>query len=276
MLMATPQALAVPAFVRARGGVRVAIGAAPRGSVPLSVAESGGYRVRFVRGGVCEGVLVNTAGGLAGGDRMAIDITVGCGAEAVLTTQSAEKVYRSDGPDAEIAVTITAQANARVAWLPQELILFDGARLGRRVDVALAAGACVTLAEATVFGRLAMGEVLRTGAFRDRWRIRRDGRLVFAEDLRLDGAIDGLLARPAVANGGRAVATILHVGPDAEGRLEEARAALAGAVSEHGVTAVDRMLVARFIAADPQRLRADLARFLERFRGRPLPRSWQT
>jgi urease accessory protein len=286
MLMKTPpaaqaqvqaQAQALPAFVRAAGGVRVEIGRTARGSAPLVVAESGGYRVRFPSAGsACEGVFINTGGGMAGGDRMALDVSLGEGATAVLTTQGAEKVYRSDGQDAEVAVRLSLAPGSRLDWLPQEQILFNGARLRRTLEIAMAGDASLTLVESVVFGRLARGETLDAGAFRDRWRVRRDGRLVLAEDVRLDGAIHQALARKALGGGARALATVLHLAPDAEARRDGARAALDGARCECGASAWNGMLVARFLSPDPQALRADLARFLEHFRGRPLPRSWQT
>jgi urease accessory protein len=111
--------------------------------------------------------------------------------------------------------------------------------------------------------------------FRDRWRIRRDGHLVFAEDIRLDGEIRATLSRKAVADGARAVATVLHIAPRAEARCDEVRAMIADSRSECAVGALDGMLVARFLASDPQALRTDLSGFLERFRGQPVPRSWQ-
>ncbi len=276
MLMVTPPAgpSPMPVFVRAEGGVRVAFGATPRGTAPLTIAESGGYRVRFPRTG--EGVLINTGGGMTGGDRMSLDVALEPGADAVVTTQAAEKIYRSDGPDTEIAASLDLQPGSRLAWLPQEQILFDGARLRRTLDVAMSADAALTLVESVVFGRQAMGENVHAGAFRDRWRIRRDGRLVFAEDVHLDGAVTATLNRRAVANGARALATFLHIAPDAERQLEPAREGLTGAASECGATAFDGMLLARFLGADPQALRADLARFIEAFRGAAMPRSWQT
>jgi urease accessory protein len=194
----------------------------------------------------------------------------------VLTTQAAEKVYRSDGPDAEVAVRLALAPGSRLDWLPQEQILFDGARLRRTLAVDMAGDALLTLVESVVFGRVARGETLEEGAFRDRWRVRRDGQLVFAEDVRLDGAIRDTLARRAIGAGARAFATVLHVAPDAEARREDARAALDGAACECGASAWNGMLVARFLSPDPQRLRADLVRFLERFRGASMPRSWQT
>jgi urease accessory protein len=276
MLMTSPRfpAAAMPAFVRAEGGVRLVFGATPRGTAPLTIAESGGYRVRFPRTG--EGVLINTGGGMTGGDRMFVEAEVQTGAAAVLTTQAAEKIYRSDGPETGIAVSLVLRPGSRLAWLPQEQILFDGARLDRTLDVALAADASLTLVESVFFGRLAMGEVVEQGGCRDRWRIRRDGRLVLAEDVHLDGRIADALSRAALGNGARALATFLHVAPGAEARIEDARAALGEATCECGVGAFDGMLLARFLAQDPQGLRADLARFIEAFRGETMPRSWQT
>lgn len=276
MLMATP-VRPVPDFVRARGGVRVSIVPTARGSAPVAIAEAGGYRVRFPKSdGGCEGVLINTAGGMAGGDAMALDIDVAAGADAAFTTQSAEKIYRSEGPETEIAVKLGVAAGARLEWLPQEQILFDGARFRRILQVEMAEDAALTLCESVVFGRLAMGETLRSGRFHDRWRVRRGGCLIFAEDVRLDGAVERTLARAASGCGARALATVLHVAPDAVARRDELRAPLDGAACEAGVSAWNGMLVARFLAHDPRALRASLCGFLEILRGRPMPRSWQS
>src|SRR3954464_718971 len=137
MLMVTPR-IPIPPSVRARGGVRVVVGATGGGSAPLEIAESGGYRVRFPRTAAeCEGVLINTAGGMAGGDRMALDATVLMRACATLTTQAAEKIYGSEGAETEIAIKLVVQARSRLDWLPQEQILFDEARLRRRLEVDL-------------------------------------------------------------------------------------------------------------------------------------------
>jgi urease accessory protein len=268
--------LCLPDFVRARGGVRIVIGPTSRGSAPLTMAESGGYRVRFPKAKECEGVLINTGGGTAGGDRMSVEATLRPGAAAVLTTQAAEKVYRSDGPDAEVAIALNLETSSRLDWLPQEQILFSGARLRRTLDVAMGGDATLMLLESVVFGRAAMGETPGEGAFRDRWRVRRDGRLVFAEDVRLEGAIGETLRRKAAGAGARALATFLYVAPDAEARREQARAALQDACSECGASAWSGMLIARFMSQDAQALRSDLLRFVERFRGIKMPRSWQT
>ncbi|HEY8567132.1 MAG TPA: urease accessory protein UreD [Beijerinckiaceae bacterium] len=272
-----PLASSLPAFVRAQGGVRLAIGQTGRGSRALNVAESGGYRVRFPRTqGPCEGVLINTGGGLAGGDGMRIEVVLAPGTEVVLTTQAAEKIYRSDGPDTRVAIDLTLEKGSRLDWLPQEQILFDGARLHRRLDVAMAGHASLLLVESTVFGRHASGEVLQRGSFRDRWRLRRDGRLVFAEEVRLDGDLRAVLDRPALGGGAAVVATLLLVAPGAEARLETLRTVLAEGSCEAGASAYDGMLVARLLGTDARALRSDLARLIRHLTGRALPRSWQT
>src|SRR5262249_61414572 len=161
--------------------------------------EQGSLRVRFpgAAGRELEAVLVNTAGGMAGGDRVGIDIAVGPDAAVLLGTAAAEKVYRSTGSATNVAITLDLAAGAHLRWLPQETILFDRARLSRTIDVAMAEDASLVLAEAIVFGRSAMGETVEGGALTDRWRVRVGGRLVFAESVRLACPVAGRLGGPA-------------------------------------------------------------------------------
>ncbi len=275
-----PDQALVPAFVRARGGIRVVLGTRQGRTVALERAESAGYRVRFPRhhGAAspdsCEAVLINTGGGMAGGDRLRAEFLLGAEASAVVTTQSAEKIYRSQGPEAEIEVALRLGPGSRLDWLPQETILFSGSRWRRSLSADIAPDAALTLLESTMFGRTARGEVVDTGSVHDRWRIRRDGRLVFAENVRLaDHPARHLLAK-ASGSGARALATILHVASDAEARIDEVRGILADATSECGASAWNGMILVRFVADNAQELRSDLVRFMETFRGAPMPRSW--
>ena len=116
-------------------------------------------------------MFVNTAGGVAGGDRFGIEIAAGEGSRLAVTTAAAEKIYRAEGPAAQLDIALKAAAGAHLAWLPQETILFDRARVSRRIDIDLADSASLLLCEIVVFGRAAMGERMLAGEFVDRWRL---------------------------------------------------------------------------------------------------------
>lgn len=258
---------------RAEGRVSVDVTADGGLTGRRRVAEQGSLRVRFPgpAGGPLEAMLVNTAGGMVGGDRFAVEIAAGRDAQLVVGTAAAEKVYRSTGPATEVAVRLALAAGARLAWLPQETILFDGARLKRRIDVAMEEGASLVLAEAMVLGRSAMGERVEAGAVIDRWRVRVGGRLVFAESLRLEGAIATMLGEPAVADGGCAVATVLLV----PGGHREVAAVRAQEFSgEVGISAWNGIAVARLCAPGGAALRRDLSALLAAVETAPLPKLW--
>ncbi|WP_027579233.1 urease accessory protein UreD [Bradyrhizobium sp. Ai1a-2] len=260
---------------RARGAVRFGVhvqdGVTRRGSLH----ESGSLRVRFPspEGEGLSAVFVNTAGGVAGGDRFDIDIAAGEGARLTLTTAAAEKIYRAAGPAAQLNIALKAEAGSHLSWLPQETILFDCARISRRIDIDLAEGASLLLCEIVVFGRSAMGEAMRHGEFVDRWRMRRGGRLVFAETIRLDGNIGEKLARSAVANGGVAIGTALIV-PGDQAVVERIREAQDSFRGEVGISCWNGFAMARFCAQDAMRLRADMMTVLGRASAVPLPRLW--
>ncbi|AWN52428.1 urease accessory protein UreD [Methylobacterium sp. 17Sr1-1] len=281
------QASPVPDALRRQrsvGHVALSVARMPGGATRVTdLAESGPLRLRLPRPepGPMEAVLLNSAGGIACGDRFTVEARLAAGADLVLTTTAAEKIYRSDGPVTRLDVALTLEPEAALAWLPQETILFDGARLTRSISAEMAADARLTLFEALVFGRAAKGEVMRDGLLADSWRLRRAGRLTYADSFRLDGAIADTLARRAVAGGARAMATLLHLAPDAESRLDQARALIEAAGCEAlsveaGASAWNGMLVMRLLGAEIGPLRLAAARILEGFRGRPLPRVWQT
>ncbi|MBN9595844.1 MAG: urease accessory protein UreD [Afipia sp.] len=237
--------------------------------------ESGSLRVRFPspeQKGL-SAVFVNTAGGVAGGDRFDIDIAAADGAHLTVTTAAAEKVYRSHGPEAQVNIALRAGADARLAWLPQETIVFDRARVARRIDIDLSPTASLLLCEIVVFGRAAMGETMTNGSFIDRWRMRIGGKLVFAETVRLDGDIAGKLAGRAVANGGVAIGTALIV-PGDEAIVERVREASEACGAEVGISAWNGFAIARFCAQDAAKLRTDMMKVLERVSPSGLPRLW--
>lgn len=271
----------LPAYVRASGGVRLRFGRVGMRTHRLELAESGGYRARFPTtfDATSEAVLINTGGGMAGGDAMRVEAVMGPGSDAVITTQAAEKIYRSQGADTRIETKLSLETGASLAWLPQESILFSGARLSRSLTIDLAADTRLVACESVFFGRSAMGETVLRGALRDRWRIRREGRLIFADDLRLDGAIAANLARLAVAAGAKAAATIVAAGPDHLAGLDALRERLAGADFadvEAGAGIVSDLLVIRLLSLDAQALRRVLVTMLGQLTGRALPRTWST
>jgi urease accessory protein len=259
---------------RASGNIAVAVGMAAGRARRMRVQEDGSLRVRFPNADekTLEAIILNTAGGMTGGDRFTIDIAVGARANLTVGTAAAEKIYRSLGPDASVAVMLKVHEAGRLAWLPQETILFDRARLSRRIEVDLAAGASLVMAEAVVFGRSAMDEVVAEGSLVDRWRVRRDGRLLFAETLRLEGDIEKKLTAPAITAGGVAVATVLIV-PGSDDKVAAVRALADTHVGEVAISAWNGIAVARLCAKNGAALRHDLAAVLAAL-GAPLPRLW--
>ena len=237
--------------------------------------QSGGLRMHFpgTRARELLAMLINTAGGIAGGDSYDLEIAAGDKARLAVSSTAAEKVYRSLGPKARISIRLSAAADASLAWLPQETILFDGARLERSIDIELAADARLMFAEAVVFGRTGMGEAVKHGFLFDRWRIRRGGTLVFAESVRLDGAIAAKLYERPVANGGAGIATVLIVPGSAE-VVEPLRALASQFRGEVGVSTWNGLAVARLCAADGAALRYDLIALLATLREGKLPHCW--
>jgi len=237
--------------------------------------QEGCLKIRFPRGRHAEAVLLNTSGGVAGGDRLQSAVSVGDGAHATISTQAAERFYRAlpDDPPALVRATLTLAEHASLNWLPQETILFDRCAMDRQLDVALAGSARFLGIETLLFGRTAMGEIVRRGQIFDRIRIRRDEKLVFQDAIRLQGAVADILARPATAGGQHAVATLVLVAPDAAAYLEKLRAALAETAVEAGASAWDGMLVARVLAPSSLLLRRGILAALAAL-GRPVPRVW--
>ena len=275
MKSAAAEAARTFAANRAVGRIALAVKASGGATRRWRVREEGSLRVRCPGppAGELEAVIVNTAGGVAGGDRFSLDVAVEPGARLVVTTAAAEKIYRTLEPEAAIDVTLTVGAGASLAWLPQETILFDRARLGRSIEVDLADDAQLILAEALVLGRSGMGEAVDDGRLVDRWRLRRDGKLIHAEAVQLDGSIAAKLMEPAVAKGGIAVATVLVV-PGNDATVAAVRALDAGFRGEVGASAWNGFAVVRLCAADGAALRHDLIAVLSALRGAALPRLW--
>jgi urease accessory protein len=268
---------AVPAYLRSHGRLSLAFERRAAATVLRRRQEGGCLRVRVPRGRTTEAVVINTSGGLCGGDTIAQDVVWGQGTAAVLTTQAAEKIYGSQGPASTIGTRLTVVAGARGEWLPQETILFDGARLERDTCIDMEDGAALLWCETVVFGRLARGESFSSGMLRDRVRVRRGARLVYADVLDLGAAPAARLERAALGDGARASAVILSIGGDIQAGLEGLRGELDG---HSGVLAAasawNGIVSVRMLSADPAALRLCLAAALGSLRGSAeLPRVWR-
>ncbi|CAN7282886.1 urease accessory protein UreD [Pararhizobium sp. LjRoot235] len=224
-----------------------------------------------------EAVLINSSGGLTGGDHMEWEFSAGEGTHLTLTTQACEKVYKASAGTAAVKAKISVAAGATVHWLPQETILFDRASLSRRLEVDIAEGGEFLAVEAVLLGRKAMGEVMRTGLFQDCWRIRMGGLLLHAENLRLNDDIAALTRETATLGGQVAFATLFYSGMDCEQQVEKLRALIAGAsggISHFQVAGQDK-LIARLVAADGFALRKILIPVISHLRkGASVPKVW--
>ena len=280
---------------RAQGAVRIAAKRRGDATVLDRLYQSGSGKARIPRGPGFEAVLLNTAGGVTGGDVFTNAVTAGAGTAVTVTTQTAERIYRSTGENGRIENHLVVEKGARLDWLPQETILFDGGRIARRLSVDMAEDASLLAIEPLVLGRAAMGEQVERGFAGDQWRVRRGGRLVYADAFRLEdrvpecGAgrsdaslvrddpaprgIGKIIARNAALNGGTCCASLLYVAPDAEDRIAPVRDALAEA---GGASAWDGLLAARIVAANGSSLRQALIRVVSVLRAGPLPRVWFT
>ena len=261
---------------RAAGELRVSVKRRGAESVLDGLRQAGCLKARFSRpvaAGWFDVTMVNTSGGVAGGDQLDTAITLGEGTRATIAAQAAERFYRAlpDSPPSRVRTALTVAAGAAAEWLPQETILFDRCALDRRLTVDIAPDASFLGVEMLVFGRAAMGERVKTARLRDAFHIRRDGVWLWHDAIRLEGECAAVLARPALLEGARAVATLIHVAPDAGARLDAVRAAVPGC----GASAWNGMLVARVVAGDGAALRRAMLAVLAVLReGRPLPRVW--
>lgn len=236
--------------------------------------EAGALRLRRCAGEGCDVVVVNTGGGIVGGDQLRLAAELSAGAKVRFTTAAAEKIYRSLAPSSRIDISLRLEDGAHLDWLPQETILFDRAALSRRIDVRLAPTSTFLAVESVVFGRLAMGEFALSGHFEDSWRVRLGERLIYAEETRFSGEMARLLDRPALAAGARAASLLLFVGD----HLDECVVALTR--DQHppevacGFSQRNNLLIGRYLSSAPASLKDLLARHIATLGGRGPPRAW--
>ncbi|MBM2293478.1 urease accessory protein UreD [Sulfitobacter pseudonitzschiae] len=260
---------------RALGRIAVSSKLARGRSVLGGLHQAGSSKCLFPRNNTAslDAVVLNTAGGITGGDRFAVSAEAEAGTSLCLTTQACERVYRAQtGEVGQVRNALTVGPQARIDWLPQETILFDGAAIDRRLQIDLGEDAQLLMVEPLVFGRAAMGERLGTLDLRDRIMINRAGVPLYHDAIALTGDASTHLAKTFVAKGAGAMAAMVYIAPDAAGQLAPVRAMLPDTAGASLIG--DDMLVARFLAADSFELRRSLLPVLIRLKGGPLPRTW--
>jgi len=246
-----------------------------RASVLDGLRQSGSLKALFPRttGGDLQAVLVNTAGGITGGDVFDTVFRAGETTRLVVTTQAAERAYKAQpGQTGTLRNHLFVGKNARISWLPQETILYNHCALSRSLTVDMEDSASLLLVEPLVFGRAAMGERLTQAQFGDRIEVRRSGETVFLDAMRLEGDVAAHLAQRHVGAGAGALTTLVYIAPDAEARLAPVRAMLpdAGGASLIG----EDLLVMRLLAPDSFVLRQSLVPVLNFLTQDSLPRPW--
>ncbi len=273
-------ALHVPVLQRAQGHAKIGLCSDSDQNTRLTrLFQQGCLKVRLPRpelDGSVDAVLINTSGGLTGGDALSIEVDLGEGARATVTTPGCERIYRSIGGEALIHHRLQVGRHARLDWLPQETILFDRCRLRRSFDIRLLDDAEVTVAEAILFGRTAMGETVESGFLSDFWTVHRGGRMLYADAMRIAEPFGQTIAGPTTLGGYAAMASLVHVGNDLEAKRDALRLVfteLNGLVA--GASVVGGVLVARMLARSSRALRSMLITALYSLRERrPLPRNW--
>jgi urease accessory protein len=253
---------------RARGAGRVVLSGSANGTRVTEIYQQFPTRVMFPQigdGTVKEAVIVNSSGGIAGGDRIALEVIALNKASVTVTSQAAEKVYRALDRPARVATKLKAHEAAKLAWLPQETILFDRARICRQTEVDLCSGAELIALEWLVLGRAARGEEMVSGHIADTWRVRRDGRLIWADGFYVADKVFAQLHRKALLANCKAVGTLIYFGPALETRLQVLREIASSLECQCAATAVGALIVVRLAAGACSDLRRGLRTLLEKF-----------
>jgi urease accessory protein len=253
---------------RANGSGRIVLSGSEDGTHIVDVFQRSPTRIMFPISGdrsVEEAVLINTAGGIAGGDQLECGVTALANASIAVTSQAAEKVYRALSEPARLSTKLKASGAAKLAWLPQETIVFNCARLHRTTEIELIAEAELLALEWVVLGRAAHGEVVIGGQITDAWRVKKDGRLIWADTLRISDEIFPNLHRKALLSNCTAIATMIYFGRSLEKRLEFLRGITRSLGCDCAATLVGGLIVVRFAASEPSALKLALRTFLDQF-----------
>lgn len=258
---------------RANGGART-VPARRRHSGPLVV-----QRPLYPEGAVCHSLILHPPGGMVGGDELELEVSCGPGAHALLTTPGAAKCYRSTGTPVRVRQRLRVASGGALEWLPQDLIVYDGAALDATTRFELAAGARFVGWEIACLGRPAAGERFGRGRLAQRFEVWRDGEPLLVE--RLEAAGGAALLQQPWGLGGAVVSAVLAATP-ADPSLRTAVLDALGSRPGLSVTLLDGLLVARYLGVGAGPARAALEAVWGVLR-RPLlgcvaqrPRIWDT
>lgn len=267
---------ASPRYQRSSGEIDLVVAARDGRTGIVRAFQEGSGKLRFPRtsAGPIEAMVLNTSGGLAGGDRFRLAAQAK-GGTLVLSTQASERVYRAAGDVAQVRQALSVAAGARLIHAPQPTILFDDAALSRVTRVDAATGASFTFCEGLVLGRAAMGETVRTLGLADRTEIRVGGRLAFVDALRLGTSGLAAAATPAMLGERRAFGLVVHLEADPAALDEALERARQAAGADGGASVVNGLVVTRLLAPAHRALQDALARVLSALTGVSPPRSWQ-
>src|SRR5258708_5355677 len=258
----------IPSDKDLRGGEgsgRIVLSGSDKGTRVMDVFQRAPIRIMFPRtadDALDEAVLVNTAGGIAGGDRLEMDVTALGNASIAGTSQAAGKVYRALNEPARITTRLKAYEVAKLAWLPQETIVFNWGRLCRETEIELSSTAELLALEWLVLGRTAHGEDMVGGHITDSWRVKKDDRLIWADSFRITDETFAHLHRKALLSNCRAVGTLIYSGPDPGARLEFLRDVVRSLECQCAATSVGGLIIVRFAARVLYDLRVALHDFL--------------
>src|SRR5262245_44150642 len=253
---------------RAEGFCRIVLSGSAKGTRITDVVQRSPIRVMFPRttgAAIEEAVLINTAGGIAGGDRLQSHVTALANASIAVTSQAAEKVYRALNEPALVTTTLKVCEAAKLAWLPHETIVFNRARLSRKTDIELSSGAELLALDWLVLGRAAHGEDMVGGHLADSWRVRKDGQLIWADSFRATGEVFQRLPSKALLANCRAIGVLIYFGPHLDTRIEFFRRIARSLECRCAATSVSGLIVVRFAAKAASDLRDALRSFLQEF-----------
>lgn len=234
---------------------------------------------------MCQAVIIHPPGGVVGGDKLEMTVKVGRSAKAQITTPGAAKWYKANGHVSHQGIKLDIGAGGVLEWVPQETIFFDNAHMKLDHQVLLEKEASYIGCEILCFGRTASGESFNNGQISQRTSIRRDGKLVWFEQIRLQGG-SSAMRNPLGLGGHTVCATLIAVGKsvpvDLLNEVREGAAGISGGYGHFGISQLASLNVARYLGNSSETARRIMLNTWGLLRpamlGRPamVPRMWNT